>query len=466
MFNQNKNTTNAKNSKDKITITLVTFAILLLLITIVINLKPITAFTSMIMDIIAPIVIGCAIAYLLNPILKFLEFALLKIFRKKILTRIVAAIITYVYAILFITLLFSVVAPRIIVSLTDIISNYSKHIETAISWVNKTLINLMDNFEGFDEQHAKDVVTNLFTESSDIVQTVGTYLLSYVMTLIVSLKNLFLGLFISVYILMSKERLYAQASKCARAFMSDKIYNNSLRYIRKTNATFGRFFIGKLFDSAIIFAATLVLLLALKVPYPILIAMIVGVINIVPFFGLIVGIIVSSFIVLISAPNTVIIYLVVMIIIQQLDANVIAPKILGNSAGISSLGVIIAVTIMGAYFGIVGLIIGVPVFAILISIVKEFLEKRLEAKNLPVQTQEYYTDPDYSSESEDHKPIFRMLCEPLMISISKKVNSTLSNKLTSDEYTEDENTNSDNEEKSLTEEKETEFPENSNSEEK
>ena len=114
------------------------------------------------MDITAPIVIGCAIAYLLNPILKFLEFVLMKILRKKLLTRIVAAIITYIYAILFITLLFAVVAPRVISSITDIISNYNKHIETAISWVNKTLINLLDNFDGFDEQHAKQYMIHYF----------------------------------------------------------------------------------------------------------------------------------------------------------------------------------------------------------------------------------------------------------------------------------------------------------------
>ena len=139
-----------------------------------------------------------------------------------------------------------------------------------------------------------------------------------------------------------------------------------------------------------------------------------------------VGIIISAFIVLISAPDKIIVYLIVMIVLQQLDANVIAPKILGSSAGISSLGVIIAVTVMGAYFGIVGMILGVPFFAVVISIVRKWLEKKLSAKNLPVATKEYYTDRSYSHENEEQKSITRMIFDPFLKRISQNVNKTIS----------------------------------------
>ena len=114
-----------------------------------------------------------------------------------------------------------------------------------------------------------------------------------------------------------------------------------------------------------------------------------------------------------------------MIIIEQIDANIIAPKILGNSAGISSLGVIIAVTIMGAYFGIIGMIIGVPIFAIIIAIFKDLIEKKLAKKQLPVDTKEYYTDKNYSSESEEYNSFTRLLFEPVLKKVSKNVNNTL-----------------------------------------
>ena len=165
--------------------------------------------------------------------------------------------------------------------------------------------------------------------------------------------------------------------------------------------------------------------------------MVVGVLNIIPFFGIIIAIVFSAFIVLIAAPSKLFVFIIVMIIIQQIDSNIIAPKILGSSAGISSLGVISAVIIMGSCFGIVGMIIGVPIFAIIIAIFKDYLDKKLAKKNLPVNTSNYYTDPNYSSENEEYKPLTRLLLEPLFKKISMSLNVAISRDLKKDDITDE-----------------------------
>ena len=433
MLNKENNTGNKKG----LTYSVIVFAIALLVVMIMINIEPISDFVSIIFSVIAPIALGGAIAYALNPILKFLEFFVLKKIRNKRLLRALSLILTYLYLLLIITLAISVISPQITKSIIDIGKNYNVYINTTVETINSTIARLSATFENLNFSIAKDTVSEIINESSDIFKKVFNYIFSYGKSLLTTFKNLILGLFISIYILASKERLYAHSIKTSRAFMSPKMFNNCMRYVRVANSTFGRFFIGKLFDSTIVFVITFVVLALLKMPHAMLIAIIVAALNIIPFFGIILGIVISSFIVLIASPDKFLVFLIVMIIIQQIDTNIIAPKILGSSAGISSLGVIAAVIIMGAYFDIVGMIIGVPIFAIIIAIFKEWLEKKLSSKDLPVKTSEYYEDPDYSSESEEYKSFTRLLFDPLLKKASKKVNYTISRDLKKNDITED-----------------------------
>ena len=425
------------DTKKKLTAIIVWFALSLLVILIIINMDPINSFLFGIMEIVSPVFIGGAIAYLLNPILKFLEFVVFKGIKNKKAVRALSLVLTYVYAIVLIVLLVSVIAPQLIESILDIGKNYNTYLDTAVGVVNNIFSKISTNFENLDTENVKQHILELFNESENLVQTIVGYVITYGTSLIVAFKNLIIGLFISVYILVSKERLYAQATKGAKAYMSSKFYNNCMRYLRITNATFGRFFIGKFFDAAIVFAITFTVLLILKIKYPVLIAMIVGVLNIIPFFGIIIGALISSLIVLFVAPDKILLFLLIMLIIQQIDTNVIAPKILGNSAGISSLGVIIAVTIMGSYFGIVGMILGVPLFAIIISIVKKWLEKKLSEKRLPINTKEYYTDHSYSNENEEHRSITRIIVDPFLKIISRNVNKAINEDLMHEDEGED-----------------------------
>ena len=421
--------------------TLFVFAVIFLVILLVINISPIKSFLTKVVDIIAPIIIGAAIAYLLNPILKFLEFIVFKNVKNKKVVRFLSLVLTYVYAILIITLVFSVLLPRLTESIVDLVKNYKLYINTTLDSINSFVSGISLNFENFDTTHLNEFINEFFNESGDIVKTVTDYMLAYGKSLITTVKNLVLGLFISVYILIAKERLYAQSTKTARAFLPNKTFQTCLRYIRIANSTFGRFFVGKLFDSAIIFVITITALAILNIPHALLISMAIAVLNIITFFGMIVGIVFTAFLVFIAAPDKFIAYVIIMIIIEQIDANIIAPKILGNSAGISSLGVIIAVIIMGAYFDIIGTIIGVPIFAIVIAICKDMIDKKLASKNLSIETTDYYTDPEYSAESEYNKSIARIIFDPILNKISGKVNSTITNNLEKQENVDESNDN-------------------------
>lgn len=399
------------NSRHRIQFTLFGFALALLAILIAINLSSIGDFFSAVMSIISPIVIGAAIAYVLNPLLKLFEYKIFKKVRSKGFVRVISLILTYVVAILLLIVSVAIVLPRVVFSVVDIAKNYDSYLNTATGFVNAAIAKFSSNSEYYNPEQMAQLIKDIFTESGDIFQTIAQYVISYASGLITALKNVFLGLFISIYVLISKERLSAQASKVARAFLTDRMYSTALRYLRKTNSTFGKFFVGKLFDSTIVAFITLLLLLAFKMPYCILIAIIIGILNIIPFFGMVIGIIASSFIVLIATPDRVLLFILLMFIVYQIDVNIIAPKILGRSAGISSLGVIVAVIVMGAYFGIVGMIVAVPVFAVIISVVKELVEKRLKDKNLPVETTEYYEDSDYTHESEEHKTVTQVIVD-------------------------------------------------------
>ena len=419
--------------------TLFVFAIIFLIILLIINISPIKSFSSKVVDIIAPIILGAAIAYLLNPILKFLEFIVFKNIKNKKIVRFLSLVLTYVYAILIITLVISVLLPRLTESITDLVKNYKLYISTTLDSINSFISGISLNFENFDTTNLNEFINEFFNESGDIFKTVTDSIILYGKSLITILKNFVLGLFISVYILISKERLYAQSTKAARAFLPNKTFQTCMRYIRIANSTFGRFFVGKLFDSAIIFVITIATLAILNIPHALIISVTIAVLNIIPFFGMIVAIVFTSFLVFIAAPDKFIAYVIIMIIIEQIDANIIAPKILGNSAGISSLGVIIAVIIMGAYFGIVGMIIGVPIFAIVIAVCKDMIDKKLASKKLPIETKDYYTDPEYSTDSENNKPIARVIFDPILNKISGILNSKITNNLKNQENAEESN---------------------------
>ena len=188
---------------------------------------------------------------------------------------------------------------------------------------------------------------------------------------------------------IDKEKFIALSKKVTYALCSKERAKFVLNLANKSNMTFSKFIGGKILDSVIIGILTFIILTIFKMPYVLLISVIIGVTNIIPFFGPFIGGIPSAIIILFASPIQALWFIIIIIVIQQIDGNIIGPKILGDSIGISAFWILFSLLVAAKFMGVVGMIIGVPLFAIIYSIIKEVVEDKLRKKGLPVETEEY-----------------------------------------------------------------------------
>ncbi len=379
---------------------LICFVAFILLYTIV-NISSLSATFSKVLAVLAPVILGAGFAYLLNPILRFFEFKALRWIKNKKLLRGLSLLLTYTVALGALAAAVFLVAPQLIESISTLLDkdNLDGYINNTVNFINGLINRYFSTHTSvaISREQLIGFVSRFFTESGDIFQWIGSKALEYAGGLFVGVKNFIFALFISLYILISKERLAAQANKISTALLKPRQKKRFYRYVELCDKTFGGFLIGKILDSLIIGLITLVSLFVIdtfifEMPFYPLVSAIVCVTNIIPVFGPFIGAIPSFFIIFIVDPSKAFVFLVLILIIQQLDGNVIGPKILGSSTGMGSLGVMVSIIIMGDLFGVVGMILGVPIFAVALAIVNELSEDRLRKKNLPVNTAEYYSE--------------------------------------------------------------------------
>ncbi len=355
-------------------------------------------------NVCAPIIYGYIIAYLCNPILKLYEKRVLT-FKKheklgKKLRRPLALLLTFITAGIILTLFFVIIIPQIVKSYKELESQIGFYITAAQAYADE-FVKSFPLFNGkydnlYDVIDVTEITSNiqlLIFDSYYILEQVTNYLFEYAGKVVIEMKNIIMGIIIAIYFLHSKERLCAIVKKFFNAILSKKAYLNLVSLTRFTDKTFGGFLIGKIIDSFIIGILTFVVLIIFKMPFPPLIALIVGVTNIIPFFGPFIGAIPSAFIIFIADPGKVLWFILIIFIIQQLDGNVIGPMIIGDSTGMSSLSVLIAITIASGLFGLPGMIFGVPAGAVLCALMKQFTKTRLERKGEPVETEYYINTP-------------------------------------------------------------------------
>ena len=386
---------NKKRGQRAGTATLICFIAFILLYAIV-NISSLSATMSWVMSVLTPVILGAGFAYLLNPILKFFEYKALRWIKNKKLLRTLSLICTYTVALGFLTAVVFLVAPQLFESVTALLDEktLNGYIDNTVNTINGLISKYLSAHTEIkvNREQLLNFIAKFFSESGDLFQGIGALALEYLGSLVVGIKNVVFALFISLYILIAKERLKAQSNKIVTAVLRPESKKKFYRYVDLCNRTFGGFFIGKIVDSLIIGLITLVVLFFFKMPFYLLVSAIVCVTNIIPVFGPFIGAIPSFFIILIVDPSKALLFLVLILLIQQLDGNVIGPKILGNSTGMGSLGVMVSIIIMGDLFGVVGMILGVPIFAVALAIVNELSEERLRKKNLPVNTAEYYSE--------------------------------------------------------------------------
>ena len=395
-----------------------TIAASALVITAMINFGAVRKAVSDFFALMSPFTYGFIFAYLINPVMMFYEGRVFQFKNAKnnvaTLKRALSLILALLTVALIIIVLLYAIIPQTIGSYEQLGSQLNEYITNIQDFGDK----LVKRYSGtlLGEQH--DTVASLLAEHDisfslkDILSkfyvyfdSVLTYVLDYGGKIFSQIKNMALGLILAVYFLASKEKLCAQFKKLLLAFTTRRAYINTVRLGRYMHKTFGGFLVGKLIDSLIIGLMAFIVLVITKVPYYPLLSVIIGITNIVPFFGPIVGGIICTLMMLIVSPAHALWVLIFVIILQQLDGNVIGPAILGNTTGLSSLWVVIAITGAGAAFGFAGMILGVPATAVIYVLTKQWSEKRLRHKNMPYHTEFFKTDPP-SSDTFDPGEVF------------------------------------------------------------
>ena len=342
-------------------------------------------------DTLQPFIIGGTIAYLLNFVLVYTENLMSKNKKLKNLKvgtkRGLGLVITYVIAGIVTYLFINFVLPQLAESIIGLVNNIPEYLKEATIVIDN-LINSMNL-----EQEYIDLIVEQFNGVVNIVIELLTGVIpvlgNLAVTITSSILNILIGIIISIYILMDKEKFIAMARKITYAIFDKDKSKVILHWARRSNETFGRFISGKLLDSFIIGVLTFVILTIFKMPYTLLISVIVGVTNIIPFFGPFIGGIPATIIILFVSPVQALWFILIIIVIQQLDGNIIGPKILGDSIGIGAFWILFSLLVAAQIMGFVGMVVGVPLFAILYSIIKDIVEAKLAKKELPIDTEDY-----------------------------------------------------------------------------
>lgn len=352
-------------------------------ISVIVNIRFLYHMIADFFDAISPVVYALVLAYIINPLLKFSEKRLvsrIKMQNKPIslrMRRLLSLLLTYLTLALFLFLIGLLVIPQIVGNYENIVNKTSDFLTLVIEKVGGIL--------GMGDDGG-----SLTDKISVYASTLLAYLGAAGGRFALAVLKFLLGLFISFFVLFYKETLIASTKKLLASVLRPKIFNRILNITRLTDRTFGQFFIGKIFDSLIIGVLAFVVFWIGRMPYYPLLAVIVCITNIIPYFGPIIGAVPCIILVLVEAsiPRAFVVAIMILII-QQLDGNVIGPKILGSATGLSSLWVVVSITVMGSFFGLVGMVIGVPLFSVLYTIIKEHTEKRLARRGLPTDTEAY-----------------------------------------------------------------------------
>ena len=349
-------------------------------------------------SILAPVSFGLIIAYILDSLVSAIVHLFEKIplpahaNRQKIgkVYRALSIVASELIFIMVIALLISSIIPQIIDSLMAIISNIDTYAANLEAWSTPLLEDypeikpyVLDQFkaaETFVTDFLKNDLLSVITRVTSGLFEVGTYVYNFI-----------IGLIVSIYLLFSKTRLIGHFKKLLYTLCPPAHANKTLELGRYTNSVFKGFLVGKLVDSIIIGLLCFLGTTLLRIPYSLLISIVVGVTNVIPYFGPVIGAIPSALLVLMLDPYKCLVFVIFIIVLQQIDGNLIGPKILGNTTGVSSLGVLISILVGGGLFGLPGMLVCVPTYAVLYSLIKGGAEQKLKKRGLPTETATYVT---------------------------------------------------------------------------
>lgn len=409
MKEQEKNIRTEKRKKDswdhyvKMGVTaFVTVAACITFFFVLYRFDAIAGLLSKIMKSAESIIIGLALAYLLMPTKNFIEKRVYRLLRNKRFKKDKAkeiakfAAITGAIIFLFIIIgvLIAILVPALITSIFGLVEAMPGYIDSFVAWIEE--IGLADSSVAL---MIGETITSLTSElqtwaKNEILPLVQEYLgqiTSGVLAVLKAILNFIIGIVVVVYVMTIQETLTGQCKKIVYAIFPAKEGNIIIDTVRKSHEIFGGFVTGKIIDSAIIGVIAYIGCMILQIPSALLVSFIIGVTNVIPFFGPFIGAVPTILLVLIQSPIHALYLAIFILVLQQVDGNIIGPKILGDSTGLSAFWILTSISIAGGLFGFFGMLLGVPVFAVIYYIVQQIVKYRMEKKNLSSDTEEYVT---------------------------------------------------------------------------
>ncbi|MEF9983362.1 MAG: AI-2E family transporter [Oscillospiraceae bacterium] len=362
----------------------ITYALGLLMV--VLNMKSVFSILGSIFKILTPFIIGFVIAYVLNRPLKFIETQLFAFMDKskspkiRKLKKPCSVLLTYLLLLGLIAGFLGIVIPQIATSVTSLVANMSAYSATASEFMQNIASRF--NLSGEIWQEFNSVWAELSKTIANVMSTVLPSFVSFLTSVTTGITKTFVGTIVSVYFLVGQDKIISQVKRVLYAFFPKSFADKSVKIARLSHKTFGSFIIGQLTVAAILGLLCFISMTILRMPYAMLISVIVGVSNIIPYFGPFLGAIPGVFILFTIKPMQSLIFIILIVILQQIDNNFISPKIVGGNLGLSGLWVLFAITAGGGLFGIAGMVIGAPTFAVIYKLVGEAVSERLKKKKI------------------------------------------------------------------------------------
>ena len=368
-----------EDTRKAITVYTISGILIALAVILLLNLNDVKEFLGRLLSVLSPFIWGILFAIITNKLANFIEMHLPNKYSLKT-RRFIGALIAVLVLVIMVVLVVYLLIPKLVAnisSLSLVISNFANN---SSNWI-KELQN--------DIHLSNEAVKQIYNYSNQVVQTVWSgiksvapNLISSTWSALSSLGNFVIGFIVCLYILIDKQKIAYNIKRFSLAIFNKEQYDKGKKIMYLALEKFTNFFSGKIYDSIIIGILCFIAMLFINKEYATLIAVIVGITNIIPFFGPIIGAIPCALLLLIVDPFDCLIFVIMIIILQQLDGNVIGPAILGDSVGLSSLWIMFAILVGGAYFGFFGMLLGVPVVAVIYYVIKGLVDDKLNEKGI------------------------------------------------------------------------------------
>ena len=373
---------NMKDPKFKSNLLLATYIVVLAFIFI--NIKSVGNVFGSTMAMLKPFLIAICIAFVLNIPMKFYEEKVLdKVIKQPKKRRPLAIILTIITIIAIVVGLVLFIIPQLVESGSTLVKNIPDYVKT----LEMFMAEHFSKTEVFDE-----LWNQVLSMGENIIKVVGQVTGSLVSQLVditvgvtSTIINFFMGILIAIYILLSKEKLGIQAKKMLYAFFDRGKADKVMEVASISHNKFSKFITGQCIEAVILGGLCFIGMTIFSMPYALLVSTIIGVTALVPIFGALIGTIPAAFIIFMVEPMTAVWFVILIVVIQQIEGNLIYPMVVGNSIGLSAIWVLLAITVGGSTFGILGILIGIPLFGVLYTLLSTITNSKLKEKNIKVE---------------------------------------------------------------------------------